>query len=250
MRIAETLIREDLRHFAGYSSARSLSLDGDLWLNANESAWANPGDPDGSCRRYCEPQPQALRETLATLYGCQPSQVLIGRGSDEVIDLLVRGLCAAGRDAIIYTPPVFGMYAVSARLQNAPALAVPLLDTANGFEIDSDAIITAAQKTCVKLIFLCSPSNPGGKHIPLAQIQQLAETLPNTLMVVDEAYIEFADAPSQYCHFTHPVQSPRTRCRADRLPDCARRINQSPAHLPGPLPHPRTLRRTGPGRIG
>jgi len=191
-----TLLREDLRDFSGYSSARSLSLTGDLWLNANESAWPNPGDTSGSSRRYCEPQPQALRDKLAELYGCKPQQLLISRGSDEAIDLLVRALCVPERDAMIYTPPIFGMYAVSARLQNARALAVPLLDTVDGFKPDSKAIITAAQANTVKLIFLCSPSNPGGKHIPLQQIQALATTLPNTLIVVDEAYIEYADAPS------------------------------------------------------
>jgi len=191
-----SLLREDLRNFSGYSSARSLSFNGDLWLNANESAWANPADTTGNCRRYCEPQPQALRQKLAELYGCTPQQLLIGRGSDEAIDLLVRALCVPQRDAIIYTPPVFGMYAVSARLQNAPALAVPLLDTPAGLEPDIQAIINTAQHNTVKLIFLCSPSNPGGKHIPLQQIQTLVSTLKNTLIVIDEAYIEFADAPS------------------------------------------------------
>jgi len=247
--IVNTLLREDLRDFSGYSSARSLSLDGDLWLNANESAWANPGDADGSCRRYCEPQPQALRQKLATLYGCQPQQLLIGRGSDEAIDLLVRGLCVAGRDAIIYTPPVFGMYAVSARLQNAAALAVPLLETAHGFEPDIDAIITAAQHNPVKLVFLCSPSNPGGKHIPLSQIQTLASALPDTLIIIDEAYIEFADAPSATTLLNqHPnIAVLRTLSKAHAL--AAARIGSLIAHedlitalrtcqAPYPIPEP------------
>jgi len=230
--LVETLIREDLRDFTGYSSARSLSLDGDLWLNANESAWANPGDTTESCRRYPSPQPQALRETLAKLYGCQPEQLLIGRGSDEAIDLLVRGLCVPQRDAIIYTPPVFGMYAVSARLQNAPALTVPLLDTENGFEIDHQTIISTAQHNRVKLIFLCSPSNPGGKIISLHQIQAIASTLPNTLIVVDEAYIEFADAPSAITLLNwHPnLAVLRTLSKAHAL--AAARIGCLIAHAP------------------
>ncbi|NEL81444.1 MAG: aminotransferase class I/II-fold pyridoxal phosphate-dependent enzyme, partial [Xanthomonas perforans] len=81
-----------------------------------------------STRRYPDPQPKGLRSALATLYGCTPEQLLIGRGSDEAIDLLVRGLCAPGRDAVVVTPPVFGMYAVCARLQNAPLVEVPLVD--------------------------------------------------------------------------------------------------------------------------
>src|SRR5690606_29539199 len=112
-----SLVREDLRDFAGYSSARTEKLDGEVWLNANESAWANAADADAGCRRYPDPQPQALREALAGLYGVRPDQLLVGRGSDEAIDLLVRAVCTAGRDAVLSTPPVFGMYAVSARLQ-------------------------------------------------------------------------------------------------------------------------------------
>ncbi|WP_313171743.1 histidinol-phosphate transaminase [Stenotrophomonas sp.] len=191
------LVRDDLRDFGGYSSARSAKLQGEIWLNANESAWANPGDPAASCRRYPDPQPQALRERLAGLYACQPEQLLIGRGSDEAIDLLVRALCVPGRDAVLYTPPVFGMYAVSARLQNARALEVPLLDTEAGLVADVDAIIATAKQGKAKLVFLCSPSNPGGLSIPLQQVQTVAEALRGqALVVVDEAYAEFADEPS------------------------------------------------------
>jgi len=230
--LVETLIREDLRDFSGYSSARSLNLDGDLWLNANESAWANPGDPAESCRRYPSPQPEPLRKTLANLYGCTPEQLLIGRGSDEAIDLLVRGLCVPQRDAIIYTPPIFGMYAVSARLQNAPALAVPLLDSADGFIPDLAAITTAAQTNPVKLVFLCSPSNPGGSIIPLSQVQTLAEALPNTLIVVDEAYIEFADTPSAITLLNQHTNIAilRTLSKAHAL--AAARIGSLIAHAP------------------
>ena len=191
------LVREDLRGFAGYSSARSARLEGDIWLNANESAWANPGDAAATCQRYPEPQPQALRERLAMLYGCTAEQLLIGRGSDEAIDLLVRALCVPGRDAVLYTPPVFGMYAVSARLQNAPALEVPLRDGEAGLVPDIEAIIATAKHGNARLVFLCSPSNPGGRSIPLAQVEQVASALRGqALVVVDEAYVEFADAPS------------------------------------------------------
>ena len=191
------LVREDLRGFAGYASARSARLEGEVWLNANESAWANPGDAAATCRRYPEPQPQALRERLATLYGCTSEQLLIGRGSDEAIDLLVRALCVPGRDGVLYTPPVFGMYAVSARLQNAPALEVPLRDDEAGLVPDIEAIIAAARQGNARLVFLCSPSNPGGRSIPLAQVEQVATALRGqALVVVDEAYAEFADEAS------------------------------------------------------
>ncbi|AUZ55200.1 histidinol-phosphate transaminase [Stenotrophomonas acidaminiphila] len=191
------LVREDLRGFAGYASARSTRLEGEIWLNANESAWPNPGDAGGLCRRYPEPQPQALRERLATLYGCTSEQLLVGRGSDEAIDLLVRALCVPGRDGVLYTPPVFGMYAVSARLQNAPALEVPLRDDEAGLVADIEAIIATAKQGNARLVFLCSPSNPGGRSIALAQVEQVAVALRGqALVVVDEAYADFADEPS------------------------------------------------------
>ena len=191
------LVREDLRGFAGYKSARTEALQGDVWLNANESAWANPADATASSRRYPDPQPVALRDTLAGLYGCTPSQLLIGRGSDEAIDLLVRALCNPGRDAVVTTPPVFGMYAVSARLQDAPVIEVPLQDSAQGLNADLQAIGDTALQGGAKLVFLCSPSNPAGSSIALADIETLAKRLAGkSLVVVDEAYAEFSDQDS------------------------------------------------------
>jgi histidinol-phosphate aminotransferase len=191
------LVREDLRDFAGYKSARSESLQGDVWLNANESAWANPADVKATSRRYPDPQPAALRSALASLYACEESQLLIGRGSDEAIDLLVRALCNPGRDAVIVTPPVFGMYAVCARLQDAPVIEVPLREGAKGFVADLEAIAVMAMESNAKLVFLCSPSNPAGSAIPLAEIERLAKRIEGkALLVVDEAYGEFSDLPS------------------------------------------------------
>jgi len=191
------LVREDLRGFAGYRSARTEALGGEVWLNANESAWANPADTQARCRRYPEPQPEALRAALAALYGVAPERLLVGRGSDEAIDLLVRTACVPGRDAVLVTPPVFGMYAVSARLQGAPLVEVPLLDTAEGLVLDTDAVVSAVRGGPVKLVFLCSPSNPGGVAIPPEQVAAVAEAARGrALVVVDEAYVEFSDTPS------------------------------------------------------
>ncbi len=192
-----SLVREDLRAFAGYASARSSALAGEVWLNANESAWANPADPQGSARRYPEPQPDALRGCLAALYGCTPAQLLIGRGSDEAIDLLVRALCEPGRDGVLVTPPVFGMYAVCARLQNAPLLEVPLRDEGGALQTDIDAIIATALSRQAKLVFLCTPSNPAGSSIALADIERVATALRGrAVVVVDEAYGEYAEQSS------------------------------------------------------
>lgn len=192
-----SLVREDLRDFAGYGSARTERLQGEVWLNANESAWSGAGDPAGECRRYPEPQPQALVAALARLYGCAPGQLLVGRGSDEAIDLLVRALCRPGRDPVLVMPPVFGMYAVSARLQGAPLLEVPLRDGPDGFAPDLDAATALALERGARLVFLCAPGNPTGHEIPLQRIGELADALRGTaLLVVDEAYGEFSARPS------------------------------------------------------
>ena len=138
------LLREDLRDFSGYKSARSEALTGEVWLNANESAWVNASDATARLRRYPQPQPEALRVRLAQLYGVTPAQLLIGRGSDEAIDLLVRAFCAPGRGAIVTAPPVFGMYAVCARLHGARVMEVPLRDGADGLCADLPAMGKAA----------------------------------------------------------------------------------------------------------
>ncbi|MEE7548756.1 aminotransferase class I/II-fold pyridoxal phosphate-dependent enzyme, partial [Xanthomonas sp. Kuri4-1] len=128
---------------------------------------------------------------------CDADQLLVGRGSDEAIDLLVRGLCVPGRDAVVVTPPVFGMYAVCARLQNAPLREVPLVEGEDGLRADVAAIVDTALRDGARLVFLCSPSNPAGSAIPLAEIEDAAQRLRgHALVVVDEAYGEFSDEPS------------------------------------------------------
>ncbi|AXK72234.1 histidinol-phosphate transaminase [Lysobacter sp. TY2-98] len=191
------LVRADLRDFAGYRSARSDRLVGDVWLNANESAWPNVADDANIVRRYPDPQPEALRTRLATLYGCRPDQLIAGRGSDEAIDLLVRALCMPGQGAIVTTPPTFGMYAVSARLQGARVVEVPLIDDGANFHCDVDAVADAALASRATLVFLCSPGNPTGGAVPLDDVRRLAARLEGrALVVVDEAYQEFAPTPS------------------------------------------------------
>ncbi|MCF7220803.1 histidinol-phosphate transaminase [Marilutibacter chinensis] len=191
------LVRPDLRDFAGYRSARSDRTEGRIWLNANESAWDSPAAAGAGLRRYPEPQPQALREALAGMYGVAPSQVLVGRGSDEGIDLLIRALCRPGADAVVITSPTFGMYAVCARLHGARVVDVPLLDTADGFECDFEAVAAASERAAARIVFLCSPGNPSGTLLPRDAIRRLASRLRGrAVVVVDEAYIEYAQAAS------------------------------------------------------
>lgn len=184
------LARADIRALVPYSSARMEAAGGDVLLNANESPWAPFGDEGLDCHRYPDPQPAALLGQLAALYGVRAGQVLVGRGSDEVIDLLVRAFCRAGQDAVLVQPPTFGMYAVCARIQQAVVVEVPLTSS---FALDVDAML-AALTPAVKLVFVCAPNNPSGAGVPLAVLERLAGQLAGrALLVVDEAYAEFAD---------------------------------------------------------
>ncbi|MFC5437710.1 histidinol-phosphate transaminase [Rhodanobacter umsongensis] len=187
------LARPEIRAMQPYSSARMEASGGEVFLNANESAWAPVGDDGLGCNRYPEPQPAALVDALAALYGVRREQLLVGRGSDEAIDLLVRAFCRAGRDAILIQPPTFGMYEVCARVQDAGVVEVPL---ANDFTLDVDAVLTALTPA-VKLVFVCTPNNPTGQPMPRAAVERLAQALSGrALLVVDEAYVEFCDAGS------------------------------------------------------
>lgn len=197
MSFASELLREDLRDFVGYRSARSEPADGHVWLNANEAAHANDADVGQHLRRYPQPQPQPLRAALAKLYSCSTEQMLIGRGSDEPIDLLVRAFCTPGRDAVLVTPPVFGMYAVCARLQGARLLEVPLLDNEDDFHANLEDVAHVALTQRARLVFLCSPGNPAGGVLTSTRVLALARKLEgHALLVVDEAYVEYANAPS------------------------------------------------------
>jgi len=165
-------------------------------LHANELPWRPAEDASrAGLNRYPEPQPRSLIERLADLYSAAPDAILVGRGSDEAIDLLTRAFCRAGRDAVLVCPPTFGMYAVCARIQGAQVMHAPLL-AGSGFALASEAVLDRCT-TAVKLVFLCSPNNPTGNLLDEAAIVRIAcRLLGRALVVVDEAYIEFADRPS------------------------------------------------------
>lgn len=187
------LARAEIRAMAPYSSARMEASGGTVLLNANESAWPPAGADEAAWNRYPDPQPAALVSRLASLYGVGDDQLLVGRGSDEAIDLLVRAFCRAGQDAIVVSPPTFGMYAVSARIQDAAVIEAPL-DADFGLDVASllDAVTPA-----VKLVFVCSPNNPTGGVVAIDVLETLAKALRGrALLVVDEAYGEFANTAS------------------------------------------------------
>ncbi|MBL8243459.1 MAG: histidinol-phosphate transaminase [Rhodanobacteraceae bacterium] len=191
-----SLARPELLSLKPYSSARMEAGRAAVMLNANESPYA-PFEHDSlGLNRYPDPQPAALLQLLASDYGVSPQQLFVGRGSDEAIDLLVRAFCRAGEDAILISPPTFGMYAVAAGVQGARVVTVPL-DPAQDFALDVDAILQAELEQPVKLVFVCAPNNPTGGDVPLAKVRELALALQDrALVVVDEAYVEFAGRDS------------------------------------------------------
>jgi histidinol-phosphate aminotransferase len=163
-------------------------------MHANEMPWRAQGDNSrAGLNRYPEPQPKALVERMATLYGASSRNVLVGRGSDEAIDLLARTFCRAGQDKVLITPPTFGFYKVAARIQGADVIEVPLLR--DGFGLDLPATLQAGRDA--KLVFLCSPNNPTGNLLDADAMRRLCRELADTaLVVVDEAYLEFSGRAS------------------------------------------------------
>ena len=169
-------------------------------LHANELPWrADCDDTDAGLNRYPEPQPKELVARLAALYGVSKDQVLVGRGSDEAIDLLARTYCRAGQDSILVCPPTFGMYSVMAHVQGASVVSVPL-KVNEGFALDEEEVLRQCTPN-VKLLFLCSPNNPTGNTIPTDVILRIASHLEGrSIVVVDEAYVEFSDSESLIRH--------------------------------------------------
>jgi histidinol-phosphate aminotransferase len=187
------LARPDIRTLQPYEHAKwDPSLER---LHANELPWRAAGDVSSAgLNRYPEPQPAKLVTRLAELYAVDRSRLLACRGSDEAIDLLVRAFCRAGVDSVVVTPPTFGMYGVAARIQGADTEAVPL--RAPTFDLDAAAVLDACRRN-VKIVFLCTPNNPTGNRLSEAEVMQVIEgTAGRAIVVLDEAYVEFARAPS------------------------------------------------------
>ncbi|MEO7787130.1 MAG: histidinol-phosphate transaminase, partial [Sphingomicrobium sp.] len=173
----------------GAPIARSIKLD----ANENPFVPLITGSIAASVNRYPEPQPAALRQRLADLYGCAPAQLWATRGSDDAIDLLIRTFCVPGADSIAIVEPTFSAYAQFARVQGARVIAARLTDD---LQFDPVAIIAACAAAKPKLLFLCTPNNPTGTPVDASDVLAIARALPDTLVVADEAYIEFADTPS------------------------------------------------------
>lgn len=165
-------------------------------LDANENPFAPlvEGGLAANVNRYPEPQPAALRRAMAALYGVGSENLVVTRGGDDAIDILVRTFCRGEEDAVGISTPTFSAYAQFARLQGARVIEVPL---GPGFEFDVDAFVSAVKDEAnLKLVFLCSPNNPTGNVVPTGDVLRVADLLPDTILVLDEAYIEFAEMES------------------------------------------------------
>ena len=179
----QNLLRDNIRGLSPYSSARDeYTGQARVWLDANE----NPVNTD--LNRYPDPTQSALRRALAARKGVLQDQVIIGNGSDELIDLMIRAFCEPGVDRIIVTPPTYGMYTVCADINAVEVVDWPLT---REYTLDTSNVPTCE----AKLIFLCSPNNPTGSQLPLETIEWVFSWF-NGIVVVDEAYIDFADGDS------------------------------------------------------
>lgn len=188
------LARPEIRALTAYDAASQ--VEASIRLNANELPYTTSG---GRFRRplnrYPEVRPVALQATLASHYGCRAEQLLATRGSSEAIDLVIRAFCRAGKDNVVVSTPGFSMYAHYATIQGATVLEVPT-SPAQDFRIDVDALV-AASDDLSRVIFLCSPNNPTGASISRLDVTRLIEARSaQSVIVVDEAYIEFSDAES------------------------------------------------------
>jgi histidinol-phosphate aminotransferase len=187
----QAITRPNIWNLEAYHCARDDYTDGVL-LDANENSFGPPVSPnDLVYERYPCPYQQELKTLVAGYRGVEWTNVFVGVGSDEAIDMLVRIFCVPGKDSIIINPPTYGMYSVSAATNDVGVVKVPLT---TDFEMDLDAIIGAANST-TKMVFLCSPGNPACKLLSKEKIVELLESDYKGIVVIDEAYIDFAPNP-------------------------------------------------------
>ncbi|MGB5358913.1 MAG: histidinol-phosphate transaminase [Eudoraea sp.] len=182
------LVRENVRELKPYSSARDEYIsDGSkmVFIDANESPYSN------GINRYPDPQQHQLKTLLAKTFSLSPANILLGNGSDEVLDLIFRAFCEPHKDNIITMPPTYGMYKVLAGINAIENREVLLTES---FELDVDKILESKNSN-TKVIFLCSPNNPTGNSFSGIHIENLLNNFQG-LIVIDEAYIDFATKSS------------------------------------------------------
>ena len=183
----ENILRNNIRDLKPYSSARNefKGKEG-VFLDANENSFGSP--LNSSYNRYPDPMQMDVKEKLGKVKGLPIQNIFLGNGSDEAIDILFRAFCNPGIDNVIICPPTYGMYEVSANINDVSIIKVPL--TSEEFQLDTEKILKAiTPKT--KLIFICCPNNPTGNGVKWNSIKEILENFSG-LVIIDEAYINFA----------------------------------------------------------
>jgi histidinol-phosphate aminotransferase len=184
----ENLLRKNIKSIKAYSSARDEYKDASadmVFLDANESPFKS------TVNRYPDPQQSRVKQRLAEIKGVSTSQILLGNGSDEVLDLIFRAFCEPNSDNVITLPPTYGMYSVLAELNAVELIKVPLNAD---FEPNVDDILKSQNKSS-KLLFICSPNNPTANSFDTDKIEKLIKAF-NGIVVIDEAYIDFSQGES------------------------------------------------------
>lgn len=182
----DKLIRGNILAMKPYSSARDeYEGNGEIFLDANENPF------ETGLNRYPDPYQRKLKAKIAALKNVQTDQLFLGNGSDEAIDLILRIFCEPGKNEIITLDPTYGMYQVSAAIQDVTVRKVPL---SSDFELSADSVLGAVN-SATKVIFICTPNNPSGNDLDSDEIRKIISEFPG-IVVIDEAYIDFTGAKS------------------------------------------------------
>ncbi len=187
-----SLARENVLRMKKYASARDeFSGKAKVFLDANENSFGSPGEKE--LNRYPDPLQKVLRDKISAYKGLSNvERLFLGNGSDEAIDLILRAFCEPRVDSLMLLPPTYGMYSVTANVNDISIIEVPLK---NDFSLDVENIIDIAQKKKPKVIFICSPNNPSANVYEEKDIEKVLRSV-GSLVIVDEAYIDFSNKPS------------------------------------------------------
>ncbi len=182
----EGLLRDNIKNLVPYSSARDeFKGEASIFLDANENSYGSP--IEAQYNRYPDPLQWKVKKRLSEIKGVPPQNIFLGNGSDEAIDILFRAFCRPGVDNVITVPPTYGMYEVSANINDVAIKKVPLTID---YQLDLEGISEAIDEN-TKMIFICSPNNPTANSINREDIETVLANFPG-LVVIDEAYINYS----------------------------------------------------------
>src|ERR1700750_2248232 len=180
------ILRQNIKNLIPYSSARDeFQGEASVYLDANENAFGSPLEQNYN--RYPDPLQYKVKKRLSDIKGVPPRNIFLGNGSDEAIDILFRSFCNPGVDNVILVPPTYGMYEVSANINDVQTKKVSLTQD---YQLNLEGIAEAIDEH-TKLIFICSPNNPTGNSINRADVETVLANFSG-IVVVDEAYINFS----------------------------------------------------------